>query len=92
MPKYHLPKLRELAAHGANIRLRELDAERALILRMFPGAAAHRAVIQPAEETPAPRPTHPRRKVSAAARKAISVRMRKYWKDRRRDTTRTNKR
>lgn len=56
---------------GARARLQEIDQERAAILKAFPELK---------------RGTHagigaggPRRKISAAARRAMSAGMRKYW-------------
>jgi hypothetical protein len=55
----------EWARIGASARLREIEAERAEILREFPDLrSAHGG---------------PRRKLSSAARKRLSAGMRKYW-------------
>jgi len=74
-------KLRELAKTGAEHVLRRLRAEIIAIERTFPELALprrHRAVSQ--SLTAATRRT---RRMSAAARKAVSERMRRYWAERR---------
>lgn len=57
---------------GARVRLSQLDAERAAILKAFPhlrrGPLPDLAVA-----------ARPRRKISAAARKAMSAGMKKFW-------------
>jgi|tagenome__1003787_1003787.scaffolds.fasta_scaffold20847520_2 hypothetical protein len=69
--------LRRLARMGAAARLGELDRERAALLRVFPGLRASAGAS-------ASRPRAPRgRSMSATARKAVSLRMKKYWADRR---------
>ena len=74
-------KLRELARAGAEVTLKRLRAEIVALERTFPElaiprrrSAARRAVKQVATRT---------RKMSAAARKAVSERMRRYWAERR---------
>jgi hypothetical protein len=64
------------------------DLNRTLdILSMFDSPNGHRsaAVAATADDTPAPAPKKKRagRPMSAAARKAISRRMRAYWRERR---------
>jgi hypothetical protein len=59
---------------GASVRLQELDQERAEILRAFPHLRKGRMAAR--LDTVAPRR---RRKISAAAREAMSEGMRKYW-------------
>ncbi len=55
---------------GAQLRLAQIDQERANILRSFPGLKRGRvagAVVRP------------KRQMSAAARRAMSAGMKKYW-------------
>jgi hypothetical protein len=73
--------MRELARAGAEVRLKHLRAEIIAIERAFPELALPRrrravrkAVKQARNRT---------RRMSAAARKAISERMRRYWAERR---------
>jgi hypothetical protein len=66
--------LQRLARAGAQARLEELRAEEAAIHRAFPGLAA-----KPRAATAGRR----RSRMSAAARKAVSERMKKYWAERR---------
>jgi hypothetical protein len=68
-----------LARMGAEARLRALELERAQILRSFPGLTAAEG------ESPAPAPAsvRRRRRMSAAERKSVSARMKKYWAERR---------
>jgi hypothetical protein len=70
-------ELQRLARFGAAARLAELQRERAALLRLFPGLRA--ADGADAAGASAPR----RRGMSAAARKAVSVRMTRYWAARR---------
>jgi hypothetical protein len=63
---------------GASVRLQELDQERAEILRALPHLRKGRRAA--GLESAAPRR---RRRMSAAARKAMSAGMRKYWARRR---------
>jgi hypothetical protein len=63
---------RNWARLGASQRLAALDAERAAILRAFPG-------IQSVSPDASGRP---RRKFSADARRRMSAGMRKYWAER----------
>ena len=74
-------KLRELARAGAEITIKRLRAEIIAIERTFPELAlprrrraARKAVRQATNRT---------RRMSAAARKAISQRMQRYWAERR---------
>jgi hypothetical protein len=68
-----------LARMGAEARLRALELERAQILRSFPGLTAGQGEGQP----PAPASVRRRRQMSAAERKSVSARMKKYWAERR---------
>jgi hypothetical protein len=73
--------LRELARAGAEVTLNRLRAEIIAIERTFPelalpkGRRAIRRSIQAA--------TKRTRRMSAAARKAVSARMKRYWAERR---------
>ena len=74
-------KIRELARAGAEVTLKRLRAEIVAIERAFPELglprrrrAARKAVKQATKRT---------RSMSAAARKAISLRMQRYWAERR---------
>lgn len=74
-------KIRELARAGAEITVKRLRAEIIAIERTFPELglakrrrAARKAVKQATKRT---------RRMSAAARKAISQRMQRYWAERR---------
>jgi hypothetical protein len=82
-------ELRRLAKLGAHLRLDELDSERRAVHAAFPdlATAARRTRRQPAAK-PAPaaraeKPAPKRRTMSAAQRKAVSERMKKYWAERR---------
>lgn len=74
-------KLKELARAGAEQALKELRAEIIAIERTFPELALprrRRAVRQSVQ-----RATRRTRTMSAAARKAVSVSMKRYWAERR---------
>ena len=64
----------EYAQLGAAVRLSQIERERAAILKAFPGlgdtkgGTAQLAIGEP-----------PRRRVSAAARRAMSAGMRRFW-------------
>jgi hypothetical protein len=70
-------QFRRLAQLGAQARLEELRQEEAAIHAAFPELFARGG--QAAADNGAAR----RQPMSAAARKAVSVRMRKYWAERR---------
>jgi hypothetical protein len=55
---------------GASLRLAQIDQERAAILKAFPGLHRERATGAT---------IRPRRQMSAAARRAMSAGMKKYW-------------
>ena len=77
--------MKELARLGAEARLQELSEERDAIHRAFPDLRGKRRG-RPARDTSAetsPRGARKRRKMSAAQRKAVGVRMKKYWAARR---------
>jgi hypothetical protein len=72
-------RLRELARGGAEAALKQLRAEIIAIERTFPELAqGQRAVRQSLN-----RAKKGGRRMSAAARKAVSARMKKYWAERR---------
>jgi hypothetical protein len=74
-------KLRELARGGAEVALKRLRAEIIAIERTFPELALprrRRALRRSVKSA-----TNRTRRVSAAARKAISDRMKRYWAERR---------
>jgi hypothetical protein len=78
-------ELRQLARLGAKARLEELRQEEAAIRRAFPdlfGRGAGRRASGDSETGVRRR----RRGMSAAARKAVSERMKKYWAERRKST------
>jgi hypothetical protein len=73
--------LREYARDGARARAEELRAELAQIYRLFPdlrgGTSTGRRPTGPA------RRARRRKAMTAAQRKAVSLRMKKYWASRR---------
>jgi hypothetical protein len=80
-------QLRRLARLGAMARLEQLRQEEAAIRAEFPelfGRGRRRSGDGAAAATPAPRRRRRRKRstMSAAQRKAVSERMRKYWADR----------
>jgi hypothetical protein len=73
-------QLRRLARLGAIARLEQLKQEEAAIRAEFPelfGRGRRAGVAEAAK------PGRRRRRMSSAARKAVSDRMRKYWAERR---------
>jgi hypothetical protein len=86
MPKAGIAKLtadrlRELARTGAEVTLKNLRAEIIAIERAFPElrlAQGRRAARRSLKEA-----TTRTRTMSAAARKAVSARMKRYWAERR---------
>jgi hypothetical protein len=82
--KFDQQELYRLARLGAAARLEALDQERAAILRNFPHLNSHRTLGGGAQGTPATQEKPRRRRhMSAAARKAVSARMKVYWASRR---------
>jgi hypothetical protein len=76
-----MEQLRAMARHGAEETLKRLRAEIIAIERTFPELALplrRRQVRRAVEET-----RRRTRTMSAAARKAVSERMKKYWAERR---------
>jgi hypothetical protein len=82
----HSRAILELAKKGATHRMQELKAEIASLLKAFPhlryGSAVSPAMPDGVEEATIAR-RRTRSKMSAAQKKAISKRMRFYWKARR---------
>ena len=76
-------ELYRLAQLGAEARLRALEAERAQILRSFPGLKSGTTRQSSPTGTAAAAPVRRRRQMSAAERKSVSARMKKYWAERR---------
>jgi hypothetical protein len=74
-------ELQRLARLGARSRLEELQREEAAIRRAFPDLFGRGRGRQAAALAAAGGGR--RRGMSAAARKAVSIRMRKYWAERR---------
>ena len=75
-------ELQRLARLGAKSRLEELQREETAIRRAFPDLFGRGRGRRAAAPVAAGGPRR-RRAMSAAARKAVSIRMRKYWADRR---------
>jgi hypothetical protein len=83
-------ELQRLAQLGAKARLEELQQEEAAIRRAFPGLVGRRPGRRagPGHPAGASRPAATRRRrsnMSAAARKAVSIRMKRYWAERRKE-------
>jgi len=83
-------QLRQLAQHGAAARIQELEAEIAAIRGAFPGSGAARRAGRRRRKRGRPAGVartggagRKRRRMSPAARKAVSERMTKYWAARR---------
>jgi hypothetical protein len=81
-------ELQRLARLGAKARLEELRREEAAIRQAFPdlfrgGRRVRGASAAANADGDGRRRRRRRRGMSAAARKAVSVRMKKYWADRR---------
>ena len=87
----HSSHVLEMARKGAEHRYEELKAEIAHLVKSFPhlariaGKAAGKAASRgmAAVEAEAPKVKRRVRRMSAAARKAVSARMKKYWAARR---------
>jgi hypothetical protein len=83
-------RLRQLARVGAEVTLTRLRAEIAAIERAFPELASaqrRRQVVEGAVKSASTRT----RKMSPAARKAVSQRMKRYWAERRKAATKATK-
>ena len=72
-------QLRRLARLGATARLQQLKEEEAAIRAEFPELSGRRRAAASAGDSARRR----RRGMSAAGRKAVSDRMKKYWAERR---------
>jgi hypothetical protein len=87
----HSSHILEMARKGAEHRYQELQAEIAALVKHFPHVArrAGRQIStvvargRAIAEAEAPRVRRRARKMSAAARRAVSARMKKYWAARR---------
>jgi hypothetical protein len=81
----HSSHLLEMARKGATHRYHELKAEIAELLKAFPHLEYGSAIspAAPKAEFDRIRMAGKRKKMSAAARKAVSARMKKYWAERR---------
>jgi hypothetical protein len=80
-PRLTADRLRELARTGAEVTIKRLRAEIIAIERTFPELRlrqGRRAVRRSLQEA-----TTRTRTMSAAARKAVSARMKRYWAERR---------
>ena len=81
--------MKALARTGAEARIRELQGEIADIQRAFPGiggTSVRRFEVK--REAPAPAPVRRRKRpaMTAAQRKAVGERMKKYWAERRKQS------
>ena len=88
MANLNTEQLRRLARLGAMARLEQLRAEEAMIRSEFPELFGRGTRREAATEDATPAAAsrgrrHRRPAMSAAARKAVSERMRKYWAERR---------
>src|ERR1700752_4516518 len=91
------PHMLDLAKRGAEARLQDLIHEAEMLVKLFP----HLRDSFDKDELPIPfilskgsgqlthKPARRRRSMSAAARKALGVRMKKYWASRRRSRKRS---
>jgi hypothetical protein len=94
MPK-HSSHILDLARRGAEHRYAELKAEMGALVKTFPHLAtragdrlsAAASTARAAVEAEAPRVRRRAKRMSAAARKAVSLRMKKYWAARRKTNT-----
>ena len=75
--------LKDLARRGAVARLEELASERAALLREFPDLRGVGGGTREGVAHAAPARSRPRRAMSAAEKRAVSARMKKYWAARR---------
>ncbi len=86
-------QLHNLARLGAQARLAQMDMEMAAIRAAYPDLAPYRRPGRPRKAQPstAPAPAAPRarnvHRMSAAERKAVSLRMKRYWAERRKAKT-----
>jgi hypothetical protein len=79
----HAASILELARKGAGHRYQELKAELAALLKIFPhlryGSAVSPSMPDAVEESARPRRRRKRPRMSAEQKKAVSIRMKKYW-------------
>lgn len=77
--------LRNLAKLGAQARLEQIEMERRAILAAFPDLSAPRRGRgrRPRQEKQAAAAPRRRRRMTAAQRKEVSERMKRYWAERR---------
>lgn len=80
-------KIRELARAGAEVTIKRLRAEIIAIERAFPELGP-RSVARPARKA-VKQATNRTRRMSAAARRAVSDRMKRYWAERRKARSKT---
>ncbi len=71
----HPLALKKLAEVGASVRISELKAELDVLYKYFPGLRSGKG----SAEKPALGKAKKRSTMSAAQKKAVSVRMKKYW-------------
>jgi hypothetical protein len=88
MPK-HSASIIELAKKGASHRYQELKAELAELIKAFPHLEFGSAIspAAPKQEFDRLRRRRKRKPMSAAAKKAVSARMKKYWAARKKQGT-----
>ena len=79
----HSPQILELARKGAETRYQELKAEIAALVKDFPHLAEQIGTAVGTAVGRTERTVRRGRTMSAAARKAVSERMTKYWAARR---------
>jgi hypothetical protein len=80
-------ELYRLARLGAAARLSALEAERTQILKSFPELASGKRAAAETRRGGAAPSRGRRRQMSAAERKAVSIRMKKYWAARRKQAS-----
>ena len=83
-------EIKRYALVGAQARLEELRREQTELLRAFPDLASGRAVTSNVTRSTLAPPNGKRARrqvynMSAAARKEVSVRMKRYWAQRRKE-------
>src|SRR4051794_19092059 len=88
MPK-HSSRIIELAKHGATVRFHELQAEISSLVKDFPHLRVHLGGRKPITVTAGAQflgeasPVTPRRRkrkpMTAAQKKAVGARMKRYW-------------
>jgi hypothetical protein len=76
-------ELLRLARLGAELRLQALERERAYLLSTFPGISGASGASTAARVPAAAPARRTRSRMSAAERKAVSLRMKRYWAERR---------